>query len=133
MLGLDLGYAQTTTLQLEIEAPTRNADGTPPDHADGSPLTDLAGYIVCQSPVPIPDDRGTADCSMTVAAPRPDPQPGDTVVTPEIVCDTPWCYYRVAAFDTQPVTNTSRLSVQVAIEHIAPSKPGIRLHRMTVP
>lgn len=31
-------------------APTTNADGTPPLHADGSPLTDLGGHIVSLEP-----------------------------------------------------------------------------------
>ena len=72
-LGVLLGSvmlvcAQPTRLKLEITAPLLNEDG--------SPLTDLGGYVVCQSDASIPDDRGTADCSITVSAPRPDPQPG---------------------------------------------------------
>ena len=46
MLLFLVPQAYAADVELEWDAPTTNADGTPPYHYDGSPLTDLNGYYV---------------------------------------------------------------------------------------
>ncbi|MEE9586117.1 MAG: hypothetical protein V3W09_04375 [Nitrososphaerales archaeon] len=118
-------WASTVTLQWD--APTTNADGTL--------LTDLAGYRLYMANQVIPDDKGTAELAVEVAAPTATPVLGE--VATAVLLLTPangWpphttVFFRVLAFDI--IGNESELSNEVSMDVLPPGKVIIVIESVT--
>ena len=98
------------------------------ENTDGTPITDLAGYKICQSAQSIPEtppyptsptDPAIVDCSQIVN----ETKTTGKVQVQRVPCNTPelGCYFRVRAFDTHG--NESTLSNEVHAAGIVTPPP----------
>lgn len=98
-----LPYAAEQTLTLAWDAPASNADG--------SPITDLAGYRIYSAEVPI-ETRDQAGLEQLAELPASSLQADVTVMTTAL---SGTLYFRATAFDTSG--NESALSNEVAFPY----------------